>query len=414
MRYSITDPEFLRDPQPVLAKMRAEGPFVQVKIPLLGAIWLTTTDAAARHVLKSPRLFVRDSGAAGGAPMQKRFWWLPPFMKPLLQNMLAVDGAEHKRLRGLVETAFAHTTVEDMRPQVEAIANELLDDLPEGQILDIQAQFARPLPLMAICALLGIPQEDRNKIAKWIAPISGPTSGWTMLRALPGLWRIMRHFRQDFDQVRASPRPGLISDLVQTEIAGDKLSKDELLGMVVMLFIAGHETTVHLITNAIHGLLCDQAARRTMQQDPDGLPLLVEEFMRFTSPVMMTKPHYVTQDTTYENVTLRQGDQIAALLIGANHDPARFDQPERFLPTRRPNPHLGFGHGPHVCLGMQLARAEAHVALSTLFRRFPNLEMAQEPLFSQRTGMHGLRQLKVVLKGKAGASTSVQPASPGK
>lgn len=401
MVYDITDPEFLQNPKPVLAQMRADGPFAEIRLPLLGKLWVATTDASARHVLKSADIFVRDSSAAGGKPMHKRFWWLPPFMKPLLMNMLAFDGDAHKRLRGLVEKAFARTEIEQMRPRLVTIADQLLDSLKPSEPVDIQALYARPLPLMAICELLGIPQADQQRIAAWIAPISGPTSSWTMLRSMPGFYRTLRHFRRDFDVVRKTPRPGLITALVEAEIAGDKLSDDELLAMVVTLFIAGHETTVHLITNAIYGLMSDPDAMAAMKSRAADLPLLLEEFMRSTSPVMMTKPHFVTRETTYEGHTLKRGDMVAALLIGANHDPARFEAPEDFRPQRRPNPHLGFGHGPHVCLGMQLARAEAQVALEQLFTRFPDIRLAAPkapPNWTRRSGIHGLSRLDVLLK----------------
>ena len=397
MAFDITSRAFLEDPGPILQQMRRDGPIVAIRIPLIGRIWVTTTDAAARHVLKSPELFVRDSAVADGRTLAQRFWWLPPFMKPLLQNMLATDGEAHKRLRGLVETAFARTSITDLRPRIEVISNELLDQLAAGQTLDIQKHFARPLPLQTICEMMGITQAERDQIAHWITPISGPTSGWTMLRALPGLWRIMRHFEKDFERVRETPRQGLISDLVHADIGGDKLSREELLAMVVTLFIAGHETTVHLISNGIHGLLQDRDAMKAMTGDKAQVSLLIEEFMRHSSPVMMTKPHFVTKDTDYEGIRLKKGDQIAALLIGANHDPDRFEAPEKFIPARRPNPHLGFGHGPHVCLGMQLARAEAEVALTTLFDRFPNMTLVASPTRSRRTGIHGFNGLQVTL-----------------
>jgi len=193
----------------------------------------------------------------------------------------------------------------------------------------------------------------------------------------------------------------LIRDLVEAEDAGDTLTDDELLAMVFTLFVAGHETTVHLIGNSLYGLLSNPDTRAVLADDPANVAIMVEEFMRHTSPVMMTKPHFVTADTTFDGVALNQGDMVAALLIGANHDPARHDNPTEFRPLRRPNAHIGFGHGPHVCLGMQLARAEAQVAITQLFTRFPNVRLADEnsPVrYIKRTGLHGLHQLNVVLK----------------
>lgn len=400
MAYDLSSAEFLANPAPLLQQMRAEGPLVQVKLPIIGQTWMTTSDAAARTLLKTPDLFGRDPTKGTGKTLAQKYWFFPPFMKPLFQNMLGYDGAEHKRLRGLVDQAFNRTSIDDMRPRLTAIADGLLDQVRPDQPVDIIAAYTRPLPLMAICDLLGIPDEERARVARWIAPLSGPTSAMGMLRGFPGLWRIMRYFRRDFDRVRANPRLGLITDLVEAEDAGDKLTDDELLAMVVTLFIAGHETTVHLITMGLYGLLIHPDARQALHDSPDELPLLVEEFMRFYSPVMMTKPHFVQQDTVFEGVPLKKGEQVAALLIAANHDQLRFEAPEALIPNRRPNAHLGFGHGPHVCLGMQLARAEAQVAISTLFKHFPALRLADPdapPDYVRRIGIHGLKQLKLRL-----------------
>ncbi len=399
MAYDLSSPEFLTDPAPQLAQMRDEAALVRVKLPIIGHIWMTTTDAAARALLKSPDLFARDPTKGTGKTLAQKYWFFPPFMRPLFQNMLAYDGPEHRRLRCLVDQAFTKTSTQDLRPRLEQTADYLLD-AATGETVDIIGSYTRPLPLMAICHLLGVPQDEHDKVARWISPLSGPTSAWSMLRGFPGLWRIMRYFQQDFERVRQTPRPGLITDLVQAEDSGDTLSDNELLAMVVMLFMAGHETTVHLLNMGIYALLTNPNARAAMIERPDKLPLLIEEFMRFYSPVMMTKPHFVQQDTVLEGVSLKKGEQVAALLIAANHDGLRFEKPNAFIPDRRPNPHLGFGHGPHVCLGMQLARTEAQVALERLFTRFPNTRLADPqapPVYTRQVGMHGLSQLRLTL-----------------
>ena len=400
MAYDLSDRAFLTNPAPVLDQMRAEGPLVQVKLPVVGRCWMTTTDQAARSLLKSPDRFARDPTAGTGKTMAQKYWFFPPFMRPLFQNMLAFDGEAHARLRGLVDQAFSRTSTEDLRPDMTDLADALLQDMDRRGPVDVVANYCRPFPLKVICALLGIPQEDRARVAGWIAPLSGPTSALGMLKGFPGLWRIMRYFRADFDRVRKLPRPGLITDLVQAEQSGDTLTDDELLAMVVTLFIAGHETTVHLIAMGLYGLLSSPETRQAMHERPEDIPMLVEEFMRFYSPVMMTKPHFVQQDTDFEGIQLKKGEQIAALLIAANHDAARFEKPEELIPNRRPNPHLGFGHGPHVCLGMQLARAEAQIALTRFFATYPNAKLAQPdtpPDYTKRIGIHGLRSLPVVL-----------------
>lgn len=397
-KFDLRDRDFLADPAPVLAQMRAAGPLVRVRLPLMGDTWMTTTDAAARKLLKDTR-FRRDYQAVTGKPLTRKFWWMPGFMKPLMQNIILKDGKDHKRLRGLVDLAFARTTIDTMRPRLAEIADTLLDQINPDQPVDITATYARALPLLAICELLGVPDQDREKITRWIAPISGPTSLWMMLRALPALRRVMQHFRADFKTVVQTGRPGLIHDLVMAEQNGEKLNEDELLSMVFTLFIAGHETTVYLITNAIRSLAQDAELRARLVQDPAQISIAVEEFMRFWSPVMMTKGMYATQNLDFDGVQVAKGDQASALLLAANHDPARFDPASALIADRRPNAHLGFGHGPHVCLGIQLARAEAQIALERLLTRFPDLALTgPAPSFGRRIGMRGFSKLMVRLR----------------
>ncbi len=399
--YDLRDTEFLRNPAPQLTRMRADGALVRARLPILGPIWLTTTDAFAREVLKDQTRFTRAPSQISAGRARRVFWWMPRFMRPLLKNINLMDGEDHKRLRGLVDQAFARSSTEQLLPQITAIADDLLDQINHEQPVEIISTYARALPLLVICALLGIPEEDRAKITRWIAPISSVTGISSIFLGLPGLRRAMRYFKEDFERVRRAPRPGLISDLVRVEADGDRLSEDELLSLVFTLFVAGHETTVHLISNAIWALSGDDATREHFQSQPDLAPLAVEEFMRVFSPVLMSKSLYAKEDFHFHGTEVKRGEAVCALLIAANHDPARFTAPDELHLDRRPNPHLGFGHGPHVCLGMQLARAEARIALERLFSRFPDLEMAHPdtpPVPARRIGMNGLKRLILRLR----------------
>ncbi|MES0827966.1 cytochrome P450 [Ruegeria sp. SCP11] len=401
--YDLTAPQFLADPSPVLNRMRNEGPLVRTCLPLFGELFLTTGDEAARSLLKDSR-FSRDPAAAGGKPIQRYFWWMPPFIRPLMESMLAKDGDEHKRLRSLVDHAFSRHSIEDMRPELAVMADRLLDPLPTDVPVEIVRAYAAPLPLMAICALLGLPKADRPRVSRWISPISRPRGVLTLSRALPGLYRTVRYFRKLFEEVRTDPErvpAGLIRELTRVGADGDMLSENELLSMVFTLFAAGHVTTVHLISDAIVGLLDLPEPPSSIVSGPARLSLAVEEFMRFYTPVLMTKPHFATEDLDFESVPIKRGDRVSALLIGANYDPARFDRPEEMRLDRRPNAHLGFGHGLHVCLGMQLARIEAQVALERLFTRFPALRLAdthKAVTFSKQMGVRGFERLDLRLK----------------
>ncbi|MEO0931478.1 MAG: cytochrome P450, partial [Pseudomonadota bacterium] len=202
MAYDLSSPEFLANPGPTLAAMRAKGALVQVKLPFVGLTWMTTTDAAARQLLKSPELFGRDPLQGTGKTLAQKYWYFPPFVKLLFQNMLGFDGAEHARLRGLVELAFNKTSIDDMRPRLTQIADGLLDGINPSQPVDIILAYTRPLPLMAICDLLGVPQGDRSQVARWIGPLSGPTNAWGMARGLPDAVKISAKIAHDPPKAR--------------------------------------------------------------------------------------------------------------------------------------------------------------------------------------------------------------------
>lgn len=394
-RFDISDPAFLADPGPSLAALRAAGPLAPIRLPLIGTVYATTTDAATRALLKDPR-FVRDPRGRG----PNAYWFLPRFMAPLMRNMLMTDGPEHARLRGLVSQAFARHSIEDMRSELTAMAEGLLGPLPSDAPVDIVAAYCRPLPLLAICAMLGLSEEDRVATARMTAPLSGISSVWGFVRALPGLAGVMRHFRRLIAEAREAPRPGLLSELVQARDGTDGLTDDELLAMVVTLFLAGHETTVHLAGDAILTLADHPEDRRRLAGDPSAIPTAVEEALRFMTPVMMTKMLFPTEPLEFEGVALRPGDKVVALLVAANHDPARVEAPDEFRSDRRPNPHMGFGHGPHVCLGMQLARLETAVMIETMLRTRPAWRLAvsrEATRFKKSVGLRGLAELPVVL-----------------
>lgn len=394
--WDLTSSKFLAEPQPLLARMRATGPLVETRVPLIGRTWVTTTDAAARALLKDIR-FARDPRTPTGRRMRQTLWFLPRFLSPMLDSLILKDGEAHKRLRSLVDGAFARTAIDDLVPDLERMADGLLDGIDPARPVDLKAAYARPLPLLAICSLLGVPDADRERVTRWIGPLSDPGPA-TILRALPGLWRVLRHFRSDLEAVRRTDRAGLIRALVRAEDEGRRLSEEEVLSMVVLLFLAGHETTVHLITDSIASLLADPRLRDEVLSDPVRLPLAVEEFLRFHSPVMMTKMHYAREDLVFEGVPLQKGSRVAAFLLAANHDPARVEAPEDLRPWRRPNAHLAFGFGPHVCLGMQLARAETRVAIARFFERFPDATLAEPPVYARRFGIRGYRRLLVRLR----------------
>ena len=393
-------PDFLRNPDPVIDGLRTQGPLVRGHLPILGRVWMTTTDAAARDMLKRSSDFVRNPANADGTPLERVWWWFPPFIKPLLRNITLMDGQDHARLRGLVTQAFTSGSVERLHPTIQDIADGLIDALPTDAPADIIQAYARKLPILVICAHLGVPEEDRADIARWFAPVGRAAGVWSALRAAPGLWQMSRYFRADFERLRATPRPGIIHDLVMARQGSDRLSDDELLAMVIALFIGGSDTTVHLIGNAIYEMLTVPGLKESLDADREAWPFFIEEIMRLKSPVMFTNMYHVTRDMEFFGRQLKRGDRVVPLLIAANQDPDRFPEAQTLIHDRRPNAHLGFGAGVHMCLGMGLARAEARIAVSRLFERYPQMRMACAPnelTPLHRIGLRGWKSLPVHL-----------------
>ena len=233
---------------------------------------------------------------------------------------------------------------------------------------------------------------------KWFEGFSNVGSLTDIFRMVPGIRRTQKYLEQQFEIVRENPREGLISALVQAEVDGQKLSHDELLSMATFLLLAGHETTVHLISNAVLALLELPNVRAQLTGDWSLTDSAVEEFLRYCSPIHVSKPRLVVQDMDFHGQSLKRGQMIIAVLASANYDPAEFDRPHEFVIDRAPNRHLSFGSGPHVCLGLTLARAETRIALQQLFERWPNLRPAfdlQQPDWARRLGMRAMKTLHV-------------------
>jgi cytochrome P450 len=219
------------------------------------------------------------------------------------------------------------------------------------------------------------------------------TSLWGIFRFLPNLFRLTGYFQSYFEECRRHPGPGLVTALVQAEQDGDRLSENELLAMTFLLLLAGHETTVHLIGGGVLALLESPEQKAQLLADWSLVPSAVEELLRFVCPVQIAKPRYVSRDVEFHGWSGRRGDVIIPVLASANADPARFEDPQRMDVTRSPNPHVAFGTGKHFCLGAQLARVEAQVAVERLFTRFPNLSLAVPESALRYTGRIGIRAL---------------------
>jgi cytochrome P450 len=395
--------EFFRDPAAGLKKLQAAGPVVEVEFPIVGRVWMATTQETAARVLKDGRAFTlrKDDGTVAGLR-----WWMPRIFRVFANSMLNMDEPDHARLRGLVDEAFRRRAVLDMEPRIRAIADELAGDLfAQGSPADLVTRYARLLPLSVICELLGLPLGDRLKFIAWAGRATGVSSTLGFFRLVPTIAAMKRYLEQHIERVRTGGGEGLIAELVRVEKEGARLTRDEMISMVFLLLLAGHETTTHLISGSVFELAKNPGLRDWLAQDWSRADLAIEEFLRFVSPVQFSKPRFVRRDVDLGGARLKRGDQIMAMLAAANMDPAANAAPEKLELQRRPNHHIAFGTGIHFCLGYQLARLEGKCALQALYTRWPTLALAVAPEQIRWRSRPGLRAI-VSLPVTASAATA--------
>lgn len=390
-RFEFFSQDSKRNPFPHLAAIRAEGPVVPVNFPILGRIHLATTWDAVTGFLKGGEHFAADARNAGKSN-SLGLWWAPRMVRILGQNMLTLDDPDHRRLRRLVDAPFRRDRIEALRPMIARIADELLDRMEATGDYDLVRGFSRQLPLRVITEMLGLPNDLRDQTHDWMAEFSDVKNIWAAGRIFTVIGKLMKRLREEFACQKLRPRGGLVSELVQAEADGDRLSEDELLAMVFLLFLAGHETTTHLIGTSVLSLTQHPEQLAILRADPALMPNAVEELHRWNSPVQATKPRMAREDMAFHGVKLKRGDRVMGLLAAANCDPAHFADPET-LDLRRPGVrHAGYGGGMHLCLGMHLARVETEVALDRILARWSRMELAipaAEVRWLTRPGMRG-------------------------
>jgi cytochrome P450 PksS len=391
MRADISSQEFFRDPTAATAALRAAGPVVEVSFPILGKVWATTTQELADRVLKDSATFTvrRDDGEIVGVR-----WWMPRVIRLLSEHMLSMDEPAHRRLRDIVDEAFRRRAILDMEPRIAALADELAGRLfADGSPADLVERYARRLPLAVICELLGLPPTDRPMFSAWAHRFTSFNGVVGLITLAPTIGALRRYLERQLDAARRHGGEGLIAELVRVEREGAQISRNEMVAMVFLLLLAGHETTTHLISGSTRELLRDPALRDWLAADWRRVNLAVEELLRFVSPVQFTKPRYVRRDVDLGGVTLRKGDKVMPMLAAANADPHANPHPECLTLDRKPNRHIAFGTGIHFCLGHQLARIEAACALKALFTRWPKLTLAVDDATLRWRSRAGLRAL---------------------
>jgi cytochrome P450 len=298
-----------------------------------------------------------------------------------------------------VSKAFTPRAVEDLKPRIQEIVDELLDRVEAQKEFDLVEALAYPTPVIVIAEMLGVPAEDRPRFKHWsdtvVATLSGPfTPPDVMEQARQSLMELAEYLQAFIQDRRASPQSDLISGLVAAEERGDVLSEDEIMATTILLLIAGNETTTHLIANSVYALLTHRDQWDILRAEPGLMPVAVEEFLRFAGPVQLTG-RVAMEDLEINGHRVDAGVPCTTLLGAANRDPAKFPDPDRFDVRRNPTEHVAFGDGIHFCLGAPLARAEAAIAIGTLISRFPGLQLRGEPEWGGTFIIRGIKKLPV-------------------
>jgi cytochrome P450 len=366
-------PEVIADPYPAYHRLRAADP---VHLSPLG-LWLLSRYDDCVMVLRDQR-FRRE----GFERVLEPIYGSLAEEDRLPRSMLFRDPPDHTRLRSLVNRAFTPRVVESMRPRIEQIVDRLLDRVQGSGGMEVIADLAYPLPVTVISEMLGVPEADRDAIRQWSADVARsldaiglPAAPDLVTRGRAGRRALGEYFRSLIPERRRRPRSDLLSRLIAVGEHGDKLSEGELLATCVLLYIAGHETTVNLIGNGLLALLRHPAELSRLRGDPGLIPSAVEELLRYDGPVQRTA-RIAGADLEIDGRRIAKGSMVVILLGAANRDPAQFPDPDRLDVARTDNRHIAFGFGIHFCLGAPLARLEAQIAFATLLRRAPRLALA--------------------------------------
>jgi len=394
--------DYFQDPLAYFRRMREEGPVTPVMLPHGERAWLVTRYPEVRAALADPRLHKDWAGKLTSPD------WVPNEVTGYLAvHMLNSDPPNHTRLRKLVTKAFTARRVAGLRSRVEEITGSLLDAIEAQAVLkdgageetvDLIEAFAFPLPVTVICELLGVPTRDRDQFRRWsnaIVASEGEPGGFRAAGEA-----MFHYFTELVAAKRAQPADDMVSALIEARDSGDSLDERELLAMMFLLLVAGHETTTNLIATGTLALLTNPGELARLRSDPSMLPGAVEELLRYSNPLNHATDRFTLEPVEIGGVTIPAREWVLCVTSSANRDPGRFGDPDRLDVGRDAGGHVAFGHGIHYCLGAPLARLEGEVAFGALFDRFPGLSLAADPSslrWRPSSLIHGLETLPVRL-----------------
>jgi len=386
-KYNIWSQKTRNNPHDLYRQMRENDPTYRVVDGMGQTVWFFTKYEDSVSILRDKRSIKNPRKSLPPDVLQSRFGvdideaidtespW-----EVVNQHMLNQDPPDHTRLRGIVHKAFTPNRVRDLQPRIEQIADELLDEMDSKTDGDLIADYALPLPITVIAEMLGIPVEDRDKFRQWTNVIlSGDMSSIAMIMEFV-------QYMNNMIDIRSKEDTGdILSALVRARDDGEQLGRMELLSMIFLLLVAGHETTVNLIGNGMLDLLQHPDQFEELRANPDLTDSAIEEMLRYNGPVDATLNRWAGADMDWhDGRTIKAGDVLIPLLLAADRDPDQFENPDVFDITREHNPHIAFGQGIHFCLGAPLARMEGRIAISKLMARFPKMTLNIDPSTIQR------------------------------
>ena len=403
MEYDLDSPEFLANPYPIFDQMRNNDPIFW---SAENSYWILTRYSDIASLIQNENLSSNRIGAHAGRMPDEAKKHFRPFFTAVSSWMLMIDPPDHTRLRGLVNKAFTPRVVENMRGLVQRLVDDMLAAVKKQGRMDIMTDLANPLPATVIAELLGVPATDQRKFKAWSDDIALALSGIDIASTKDELFALYElaqksflalsdYFMERVIELRRNPQENLLSALAQAEEQGDRLTEDELFANCVLLMIAGHETTTNLIGNGILALLQNPGQREALSSNPDLIVSAVEELLRYDSPVQKMG-RIALANIHVAGKQIKKGELVCFSFAAANRDPEQFQSPAQLDIIRKPNRHLAFGHGLHYCVGAALARLEGQIAVNSVLRCLPKVQLAHDNLEWYRNfTLRGLKSLPV-------------------
>jgi cytochrome P450 len=395
--YPIWQRESRANPQAVYERMRQKDPIWKGVGPVTGNnFWFFVRYEDVQNVLKDQR-FVKDF--TKNLPPQIAKKYIPdnpnPMFDAINRHLLNLDAPDHTRLRALVHKAFTPNRVRDLEPRIEAIAHDLLDKMAAKQDANLIEDFAFPLPITVIAEMLGVHRERRDDFRRWTRTL---LFGVDEQQSLGAVMEFMQYMNELIEIRRHQEMNDILGALVRVEEGGDALDHMELLSMIFLLLVAGHETTVNLIGNGTLALMQNPEQLELLKNEMSLMPKAIEELLRYNGPVETPTTRWASEDIEINGCVIPLGDMVLPSLLAANRDPDVFKNPDQLDITRDPNPHIAFGHGIHYCLGAPLARMEGQIAMKALLERFPTIRLnapVESLEWSENLLLHGMAALPV-------------------